>query len=132
LLQWTHPNLLRRRTSVFTAVGIFLERPCLFLLQPLLISTIGPRFWAGEPLASLIVGFAKLEASRFSVSRSRGAASRTMVHDSWLDEFKKGAAPRLKLIFEKDLDGMPPKLIQQLERLRQVENELLKREPKKT
>jgi hypothetical protein len=36
----------------------------------------------------------------------------------WIGEFEKRAGPRLRLIFEKDLDGMPSQLERQLERLR--------------
>jgi hypothetical protein len=41
-----------------------------------------------------------------------------MNDNDWIGEFEKRAGPRLRLIFEKDLDGMPSKLEQQLERLR--------------
>ena len=56
---------------------------------------------------------------------------RTVMDDDWIKEFQKRAGARLKPIFEKDLDRMPPKLVRQLERLRQVENQLLKQERKK-
>jgi hypothetical protein len=36
----------------------------------------------------------------------------------WIGEFEKRAGPRLRLIFEKDLDSMPSKLERQLEQLR--------------
>jgi hypothetical protein len=41
-----------------------------------------------------------------------------MDNTDWIGEFEKRAGPRLRLIFERDLDGMPSKLERQLERLR--------------
>jgi hypothetical protein len=41
-----------------------------------------------------------------------------MDNKDWIGEFERRAGPRLRLIFEKDLDGMPSKLERQLERLR--------------
>ena len=39
----------------------------------------------------------------------------------WFDGFQQKAAPRLREIFEKDLDGLPKVLIEKLEELRLAE-----------
>lgn len=46
--------------------------------------------------------------------------------DHWIFEFERIAAPRLKEIFEQDLDGTPKKIIEQLERLRLAEEQRYK------
>jgi hypothetical protein len=43
--------------------------------------------------------------------------------DDWVFHFERKATPRLKEIFEKELDGTPEKMIEQLQRLRLVEEE---------
>ena len=51
--------------------------------------------------------------------------------DDWVFEFERAAAPRLKEIFERDMDGThPKKIIEQLERLRLAEEQHVKNEPK--
>ena len=45
----------------------------------------------------------------------------------WFDGFQQKAAPRLREIFEKDLDGLPKVLIEKLEELRLAELKLLAR-----
>ena len=49
--------------------------------------------------------------------------------DDWVFQFERIAATRLKEIFEKDLDGTPKKIIEQLERLRRAEEQRMKNEP---
>ena len=41
--------------------------------------------------------------------------------EDWIFEFKKKAAPKLREIFEKELDRMPPNIGECLRRLREVE-----------
>lgn len=43
--------------------------------------------------------------------------------DDWVFHFERKAAPRLKEIFEKELDQTPEKMVEQLQRLRLVEEE---------
>ena len=50
--------------------------------------------------------------------------------DHWIFEFERTAAPRLKEIFEQDLDGTPKKIIEQLDRLRVAEEQRRKSEPR--
>ena len=52
--------------------------------------------------------------------------SRTALDNDRINEFKDRAARRLKPIFEKDLNERSAELIDRLERLRQVEKQLLK------
>jgi hypothetical protein len=47
----------------------------------------------------------------------------------WLDEFQKRATPRLKKLFEIDREALPKEIVDRLERLRQIELELLDRNP---
>lgn len=49
----------------------------------------------------------------------------------WIYEFRRRAAPRLALIFEKDLGSLPQELLGRLERLRRTEQELTEGEPKR-
>ena len=44
-----------------------------------------------------------------------------MHDDDWLMEFNNRAAPRLREIFERDLDGIPSSMSDLLARLRQTE-----------
>lgn len=49
--------------------------------------------------------------------------------DDWIFHFERMAAPRLKEIFEQDLDGMPEKIVEQLKRFRETEQQRLMNEP---
>ena len=51
--------------------------------------------------------------------------------DDWVFEFERAAAPRLKEIFERDLNWtIPVKMIEQLDRLRVAEEQRRKSEPR--
>jgi hypothetical protein len=51
------------------------------------------------------------------------------MHERWILEFQKRAGPRLMKLYEKDLGAPSRAIIEQLERLRQVERDLLKGKP---
>ena len=50
--------------------------------------------------------------------------------DEWIYEFSKRAGPLLREIFETDWNETPRKITEQLERLRQIERKLQKRDLK--
>ena len=51
--------------------------------------------------------------------------------DDWVFQFERAATPRLKEIFERDMNWtIPKKIIEQLERLRLAEEQHVKNEPK--
>ena len=45
----------------------------------------------------------------------------TMYEDDWLEEFNNRATPRLREIFERELDGIPPSMRDLLDRLGHAE-----------
>ena len=49
---------------------------------------------------------------------------------NWIHEFGKKVRPRLREIFEKDLNSPPREITERFERLRQVERKLLKSDEK--
>ena len=51
-------------------------------------------------------------------------------NNDWLREFEKHAGEKLREMFDQDLQDTPPKLVEQLERLRQAEQKLLNRKSK--
>lgn len=55
---------------------------------------------------------------------------RTKKNNDWLREFEKRAGEKLREIFDQDLQDTPPKLVEQLERLRQAEQKFLNRKSK--
>ena len=55
---------------------------------------------------------------------------RTIKNNDWLREFEKRAGEMLREIFDQDLQDTPPKLVEQLERLRQAEQQILNRKSK--
>jgi hypothetical protein len=44
-----------------------------------------------------------------------------MAEDEWLHTFRTKAAPRLRALLEKDLNGLPQQIQERLDRLRQTE-----------
>ena len=51
--------------------------------------------------------------------------------DEWVFQFERAAAPRLKEIFERDMNWtIPVKMIEQLKRLRVAEEQRRKSEPR--
>ncbi len=50
-----------------------------------------------------------------------------MDKDIWLEEFQKKAGPRLRAIFEKDLNGLPKRIVDKIEELRKQERQLMAR-----
>jgi hypothetical protein len=50
------------------------------------------------------------------------------VRHKWIQEFERRARPWLQEIFEKELDNTPREITAQLERLRQVERKLLRKD----
>ena len=77
-------------------------------------------------------GFAN-EAARSGGGGYFGIAKKPLrkkvMDQRWILEFQKRAGPRLQKLFEKDLGAPSPVIIEQLERLRQVERDLLKAKP---
>ena len=55
---------------------------------------------------------------------------RTIKNNDWLQEFEKRAEEKLRETFDQDLQDAPPKLVEQLERLRQAEQKFLNRKSK--
>ena len=55
---------------------------------------------------------------------------RSIQNNDWLREFEKRAGEKLREIFDQDLQDTPPKLVEQLERLRQAEQKIITRKSK--
>ncbi len=52
------------------------------------------------------------------------------VPQPWINRFSSLAGPRLREIFDRDLEETPPELVEQIERLRKAERELSGRKRK--
>jgi hypothetical protein len=78
-----------------------------------------------ERTSSAIV--AKLDRWKSVIQKKR---EKRVHNDFWLEEFQKKAGTRLRLIFEKDLGGMPRSIIEKMEELRKRERELMVRKSK--
>ena len=61
------------------------------------------------------------------VDLASGRMKRSIQDNNWLREFEKRAGEKLREIFDQDLQDTPPKLVEQLERLRQAEQKILTR-----
>ncbi len=53
-----------------------------------------------------------------------------MREDNWQEKFREKAGPRLRTIFERELNGLPKCIVDKIEELRRKEQEIMGRKEK--